>query len=101
MRKLLIGLAIVLASCGPQVDLGRVITQLQPPAVATPAAVTSEASTDAVKQVIEAANQAQQKAFATGDTSLMRDNATAAYYDELTQINTDLARGGVIGFTLV
>jgi len=51
--------------------------------------------------VIEAANQAQQKAFATGNASLMRDNATAAYYDELTQINTDLARGGVIGFTLV
>jgi Peptidase A4 family len=101
MRKLLVGLAIVLASCGPQVDLGRVITQLQPPAVATPAAVTSETSTDAVKQVIEAANQAQQKAFATGDATLMRDNATAAYYDELTQINTDLARGGVIGFTLV
>jgi hypothetical protein len=101
MRKLLIGLAIVLASCGPQVDLGRVITQLQPPAVATPAVVTSETSTDAVKQVIEAANQAQQKAFATGDASLMRDNATAAYYDELMQINTDLARGGVIGFTLV
>jgi len=101
MRKLLIGLAIVLASCGSQVDLGRVITQLQPPALATPAAVTSETSTDAVKQVIEAANQAQQKAFATGDASLMRDNATAAYYEELTQINTELARGGVIGFTLV
>ena len=101
MRKLLIGLAIVLASCGPQVDLGRVITQLRAPALATPATVTSETSTDAVKQVIEAANQAQQKAFATGDSSLMRDNATAAYYDELTQINIDLARGGVIGFTLV
>jgi hypothetical protein len=101
MRKLLIGLAIVLASCGSQVDLGRVITQLQPPALATPAAVTSETSTDAVKQVIEAANQAQQKAFATGDASLMRDNATAAYYEELTQINTELAQGGVIGFTLV
>ena len=101
MRKLLIGLAIVLASCGSQVDLGRVITQLQPPALATPAAVTSETSTDAVKQVIEAANQAQQKAFATGDASLMRDNATASYYEELTQINTELAQGGVIGFTLV
>ncbi len=101
MRKLLIGLSIVLASCGGQVDLGRVITQLQPPAVATPAAVTTEATTDAVKQVIEAANQAQQKAFATGDTSIMRATATAAYYDELTQINNDLARGGVIGFTLV
>ena len=101
MRKLLIGLAIVLASCGGQVDLGRVITRLQPPVAATLAAVTSETTTDAVKQVIEAANQAQQKAFATGDASIMRDTATAAYYEELTHINGDLARGGVIGFTLV
>jgi hypothetical protein len=101
MRKLLIGLAIVLTSCGGQVDLGRAVQQLQPAAIATPAAVASEATADAVKQVIESANQAQQKAFATGDVSLMRDTATAAYYDELTQINTDLARGGVIGFTLV
>jgi hypothetical protein len=101
MRKLLIGLAIVLTSCSGQVDLGRAIQQLQPAATATPAAVTSDASVDPVKQVIQRANEAQQKAFATGDVSLMRDTATAAYYDELTQINTDLARGGVSDFTLV
>jgi hypothetical protein len=101
MRKLLIGLAIVLTSCVGQVDLGRAVQQLQPVAIATPAAVTSDATTEPVKQVIERANQAQQKAFATGDVTIMRDTATAGYYDELTQINTDLARGGVIGFTLV
>lgn len=100
MRKLLIGLAIVLTSCSGQVDLGRAVQQLQPAATATPA-VTSDATTEAVKQVIERANQAQQKAFATGDVTVMRDTATAAYYDELTQINSDLARGGVTGFTLV
>jgi peptidase A4-like protein len=97
MRKLLIGLAILLTSCG-QVDLGRVVQQ-QP--TASPAAVTSDATIDAVKQVIERANQAQQQAFATGDVSLMRDTSTASYYDELTQINSDLAQGGVTGFTLV
>lgn len=101
MRKLLIGLAIVLTSCAGQVDLGRAVQQLQPVAVAPSAAVSSEATADALKQVIERANQAQQKAFATGETALMRDTATAAYYDELTQINTELARGGVIGFSLV
>ena len=101
MRKFLIGLAIVLTSCVGQVDLGRVIQQLQPVALATPAAVTSDATTGAIKQVIELANQAQQKAFATGDVTLMRGTATAAYYDELTQVNTDLARGGVTAFTLV
>jgi Peptidase A4 family len=99
MRKLLIGLAILLTSCAGPVDLSRAIQQLQPSA--TPAAVTSDATTAAVKQVIERANDAQQKAFATGNTSLMRDTATAAYYDELTQINSDLARGGVTSFTLV
>ena len=101
MRKLLIGLAIVLTSCVGPVDLGRAVQQLQQPTAASPAAVASDASVGAVKQVIEAANQAQEKAFATGDASVMRATATSDYYDELTQINGDLARGGVTGFTLV
>lgn len=99
MRKLLIGLAIVLTSCGGQVDLGRIVQQL--PVVVAPPAITSEATAEAVKQVVERANQAQEKAFVTGDVSLMRDTATAAHYEELTQINRDLARAGVIGFSLV
>src|SRR5687768_699928 len=98
MRRALIVLAVLLISCSP-VDLARAIQQLQPVAVAP--AVTSEVATDAVKQVIERANEAQQKAFVTGDVALMRDTATASYFDELKQINTDLARGGVTGFTLV
>src|SRR5688500_7748436 len=93
MRRALIVLAVLLISCGP-VDLGRAIQQLQP--VADEAAVTSEIGADAVKQVIERANEAQQKAFVTGDLALMRETATAAYFDELRQINTDLARGGVM-----
>jgi hypothetical protein len=100
MRKLLIGLALVLASCTGPVDLGRIAQQVRAPA-ANAGAVTSDATVDAVKQVIEHADQAQQKAFASGDVSLMRDTATAAYFDELTKVNTDLARGGVSGFALV
>lgn len=99
MRKLLIVLAIVLTSCAGQVDLGRIIQQL--PAAIAPEATVSEATVAAVQRVIERANQAQQKAFATGDTALMRETATASYYDELTQMNAELARGGVIGFSLV
>src|SRR5688500_11049684 len=98
MRRALIVLAVLLISCSP-VDLARAIQQLQPVAVAP--AVTSEVATDAVKQVIERANEAQQKAFVTGDLALMRETATAAYFDELRQINTDLTRGGVIDFSLV
>jgi hypothetical protein len=96
MRRSLIVLAILLTSCG-QVDLGQVVQQLQP--AAAPVSVTVD--TEAVKQVIERANEAQQKAFVTGDVALMRETATAAYLDELTQINADLARGGVIDFSLV
>jgi hypothetical protein len=97
MRRALIVLAILLTSCG-QVDLGQAIQQLQP---AVAPAATSEATADAVKQIIQRANEAQQKAFVTGDTTLMRETATASYYEELTQINTDLARGGVTSFSLV
>jgi hypothetical protein len=98
MRRSLIVLALLLTSCGP-VDLSHVIQQLQPAAVQP--AVADAVTASAVKQVIERANQAQQTAFATGDTALMRETATASYYDELTQINTELARGGVTSFSLV
>ena len=97
MRKALIVLALLLTSCG-HVDLSQLNQQAQPAAV-NPA--VDEVTVDAVKQVIERANEAQQKAFATGDTALMRATATASYYDELTQINTELARGGVTSFSLV
>jgi hypothetical protein len=99
MRKLLIGLAIVLVSCGGQVDLGRIVEQLQP-VDATPA-VTSEATTAAVQDAIERANEAQVKAFLTGDSSFLRDTSTADHAAELEQINVELARGGVVDFSLV
>jgi len=77
--------ALVLISCAGQ-------------AVTRPAAMPA---VDAVKEVIQRANQAQAKAYATGDTSVMRDTATAAYFDELARTNSDLARSGVTAFELV
>src|SRR5207247_11227660 len=68
---------------------------------ASPAAAGADGAAEAVKQVIETADRAEERAFATGNPFVMRDTATADYYDELTQINSDLARGGVTGFTLV
>ena len=100
MRRLLIVLAVVLSSCGGQVDLGRLVQHV-PVAIAPQGGVDAEAATTAVKRAIERANEAQQRAFATGDAALMRETATASYYDELTRINTELARGGVVGFSLV
>src|SRR5438093_9791133 len=101
MRKLLIGLAIVLTSCVGPVDIDRAVQQLRQQPAATPTTATADATAEAVKHVIEAADRAQQTAFATGDPSVVRDTAPDDYYDELTQINSDLARGGVTGFRLV
>jgi hypothetical protein len=98
MRRALIVLAILLTSCG-QVDLGQVVQQLRPVAVESVSVTADTVGT--VKQLIERANEAQQRAFVTGDAALMRETATPSYYDELTRINTELARGGVIGFSLV
>ncbi|HKY52487.1 MAG TPA: G1 family glutamic endopeptidase [Candidatus Limnocylindria bacterium] len=99
MRRVLIVVAILLTACGGQIDLGRLVDQLQPDATA--AAVATEASTAAVRDVIERANEAQVKAFLTGDASFMRDTATDSHYELLAEINRDLARGGVVSFSLV
>src|SRR5690349_20626022 len=49
----------------------------------------------AIKQLIERANNAQAEAFGRNDPSPMRDTASDAYYQELTRINTEMARDGV------
>lgn len=102
MRKtftaLLLLFAVAIAGCGA-VDLGslpRVITGDR-----TPAAVVADADIDAIKNVIESANEGQVKAFASGDDSALRSATTRSYYDEIAGINTELASMGVVGFTLV
>jgi hypothetical protein len=60
----------------------------------------NSASVAAVKDVITRANQAQADAFAKRDPSLMRATATDAYYQELVQINRDLASAGVTSVEL-
>ncbi len=66
-------------------------------AVATPTSAVAAA----IKAVIQRADDEQQQAFAANDPTLMRDTATAAYYDELVQTNQDLADNGVTAITLV
>ena len=59
------------------------------------------ATTSAIQGVIQKANQEQQDAFAKQDPTVMRDTATAGYYQELVQINQDMASAGVTGIKLV
>ena len=57
--------------------------------------------TAAIKAIIQRANEEQQQAFAQNDTTIMKDTATAGYYDELVQINNDLSDGSVSAIKLV
>jgi len=66
-----------------------------------PVTVVAPAGEDAVKAVIQQANEAQAKAFASGDDAAMRATATPEYFAELAQTNRDLARSGVRTFELV
>src|SRR5205807_743579 len=49
--------------------------------------VTDAATVAAIKDLIQRANDAQAKALAQNDSSLMRDTATASYYQALVAIN--------------
>jgi hypothetical protein len=64
------------------------------------AAAPADAATT-IQTVIERANAAQAQALTSGDPSAMQDTATDRYYQELGQINQDLAANGVTSIRLV
>ena len=106
MPKALIAvlLALTLSACSGSVDLGGLARQIAgtPAATTAPAASASDQTLEAaVKQAVEAANQAQAKAFNTGDATLMSATATSSFYTELLQTNRDLASSGVRQIDLV
>jgi len=65
------------------------------------ASAANDPATAAIKAVIEKANQEQMDAFTKNDPTIMRDTATGDYYDQLVQINRDLADSGVAEIKLV
>jgi hypothetical protein len=71
-----------------------------PPAASSTSADTA-AQQAAIKDVLQRANQAQADAFAKHDPSLMRATSTDDHYAEMTQINADLASGGVTKIELL
>ena len=101
-----LALALALAACTTSVDPGsivRAITGAAPVATSTTttSSVSDQTEQDAVKRVIERANQAQATAFNTGDPSAMKDTATASFYTQLLQTNRELAASGVTRIELV
>jgi hypothetical protein len=54
-----------------------------------------------VEAVIQKANQEQQQAFSQNNSQLMSDTATASYYQQLAQDNTQMQSGGVKSIQLI
>ncbi len=65
------------------------------------ATAPSDAVIAAIKAVIQKANNEQQQAFAKGDPTIMQDTATSQYYNQLVQINQEMAQGGVSAIKLI
>jgi hypothetical protein len=101
------GLALLLAGAlvGGLVGIGGA-RALIPSITGTPPAASSTsvdtpAQQAAIKNVLQRANQAQADAFTKHDPSLMRATSTDNHYAEMTQINADLASGGVTKIELL
>jgi Peptidase A4 family len=78
------------------------------PPTASPAGSTTVSTTAAtsdvaaaIQAIVQKANQEQQDAFAKNDPTLMKDTATAAYYDEIAKINSDMATAGIASIKLL
>jgi hypothetical protein len=113
LRLLTVGvLAFLLATATGRLDLPSVVSGVRDtiarnPAVQTITGNAGSANTAdvvtlaAIKDVIQRANDAQAKALAQDDSTLMRETATSSYYQELVSINRDLANSGVTSIALV
>jgi len=63
--------------------------------------MSSDPTIAAIQTVIQKADQEQQDAFAKNDPTIMKDTATTSYYNQLVQINSDMANAGVSAIKLV
>lgn len=87
--------------------------QTSPTAAATPSVIarapastlvsqTPDSSTvQAIKSVILKANNEQAQAFTKNDPSLMQDTAVPSYYAKISNVNVQLAQGGVTAIKLI
>src|SRR5207249_4327735 len=78
---------------------------MPPPALGAGAGTATDTPSSeaqrAVMAVIQQANDEQQQAYSSHDPAIMRDTATASYYDELVQTQRDLENGGVSSIKLL
>ena len=101
------GLALLLigAVLGTAIGIGGaravvpIVSGSAPAAGSTTAPATN--AEQAIRDVIQKANEAQAAAFAKNDPSAMRATSTDTHYQEMVRINADLMSGGVRSIDLV
>lgn len=98
---LILAILVALAIFGANGAGGLIRSSAPADAGAQQTVASADAAQQAVKDVIERSNAAQASAFNGGDATVMREHVTASYYEQLVQINRDLARAGVTRIDLV
>src|ERR1700687_1290874 len=94
------GGSALLASHGAA-STGAALPSAMPAGTVSPSPPASPSGIAAVQGIIQKANAEQQQAFASNDTTVMQDTATAAYYAELVRMDAALRSGGVTAIQLV
>ncbi|HVA23238.1 MAG TPA: hypothetical protein VMW62_02500, partial [Chloroflexota bacterium] len=107
LRAFFLGLlSLTLAACAPAtaISQARGVIQSHLPG-ASPAASTGTSSAPTAQSAVQLAilrgDLEQERAISTGDSSVMRDSSTAAYFKEVSQQNDGLLSGGVSAIKLV
>jgi len=100
------GLALLLigAVLGAAIGIGgaRAVVPIVSGAVPAASSTASTANAEqAIRDVIQKANEAQAVAFTKNDPSAMRATSTDTHYQEMVKVNSDLAGGGVRSIELV
>ena len=72
-----------------------------PTATEAPTATADASASDAIKAVVQRANEEQVQALAAGDPTVMRDTATTAYYQQSVQTLNGLASSGITAIELL
>lgn len=97
-----VDLGAAVAKVAPALTV-RSATSSAPSATGTAPSATGTATDTAlaVRDAIRLSNDAQAKAFATGDDTVMRSSGTTSFYQQMVQTNADLRSAGVTSISLV
>ncbi len=82
-------------------DVGAAVAKVAPALVARTTSSTATDAAQAVRDAVRRSNDAQARALASGDDTVMRASGTASFYQQMVQTNADLRSAGITSVALV